>query len=287
MNILNKKCAAMAPTFGTAQLPIAKREKFAWAEPCKPGQFRMVLKVDLNIDGSYQRESVSRSKILDIARDWDWKLFGVLSVIERPDGTLWLYDGGHRCRASFMRDDIESLPCMVFRAHDDKTEARAFVGANTMKSVVSAFHRHRASVKTGEPEAVAVQSILEKHGYSVTQDTAARYGFTAINTLRKMVKEDREMADRVFAACASIAQDGEQVSGQILGGLFACQRKLSGVADILSSAHIEKLKGSTLDGLDAAIRREKHIIGRGGLTVAAKAILDVINKGKHRRIMFP
>lgn len=286
MNILNKQCNAMAPTFGDAGAPISKHKKFSWAEPCKPGVFLMIKKEDLNIDGSYQREEVSKLKVIEIARDWDWKLFGTLSVIMRKDGTFWVYDGGHRCRASFFRDDITELPCLVFEVEDEKTEAKAFIGTNTMKSVVSAYHKHRASVITNEPHAVAVQSILDKHGYFPSQGTSKKYGFMAINSLQSQVKEDRVLAEKVFSACASIAQDGEQISGEVLDAVFTCQKKLAGKADILTNGHLERMKRETLPGIEAAIRREKHIVGKGGATISAKALLDVLNKGKQRRLMF-
>lgn len=286
MNILNKQCKALAPTFGNVGASISKREKFSWAQPCAPGTFLMIKKADLNIDGSYQREEVSKSKVMEIARDWDWKLFGTLSVIMRKDGTFWVYDGGHRCRGSFLRDDITELPCMVFDAEDEKTEARAFIGTNTMKSVVSAYHKHRAAVKTGEPIAVAAQSILDKHGYFPTQSALKKYGFAAINTLQSQVKEDRVLAEKVFSACASIAQDGEPISGEVLDAVFTCQKKLQGKADILTNGHLERLKRETLPGIEAAIRRERHIVGKGGATISAKALLDVLNKGKQRRLTF-
>ncbi len=246
----------------------------------------MIRKEDLNIDGSYQREEVTKQKVYDIARDWDWKLFGTLSVIMRKDGTFWVYDGGHRCRAAFKRDDIIALPCMVFLAEDEKTEAKAFIGTNTMKSVVSAYHKHRASVKTGEPVAVAAQSILEKNGYFATQSVSKSYGFAAIKTLESQVKNDRDLAEKVFAACASIAQDGEPISGAVLDAVFTCQKKLGGKADILTNGYLERMRKETLPGIEAAIRREKHIVGSGGPVVSAKALLDVLNKGKQRRLTF-
>lgn len=246
----------------------------------------MIKKDDLNIDGSYQREEVSKSKVMDIARDWDWKLFGTLSVVMREDGTFWIYDGGHRCRASFLRDDITKLPCMVFDAENEKTEARAFIGTNTMKSTVSAYHKHRAVVKTGEPIAVAVQSILDKYGYFLTLNGTRKNGFAAISTLQSQVKENRVLAERVFAVSVSIAQDGEMISGGVLDAIFTCQKKLEGKADILTNGYLERLKRETLPGIEAAIRREKHIVGKGGAVIAAKALLDVLNKGKQRRITF-
>lgn len=285
MNILNKQSKALSPNPNAT--PSIKREKFNWAQPCNPGVFMMIKKEELNIDGTYQRDEVSKDKVLAIARDWDWKLFGVVSLIRRKDDTYWVFDGGHRTRAAFYRDDIMSLPCMVFEADNEKDEAKAFVGTNTMKSSVSAYHKHRAAVKTGEPIAVASEAIVVKFGYMVDQSTKRKYCFAAINTLQAQVKEDRILADRVFSACARIAQDGEQISGEVLDAVFLCQKKLQGRADITAGAYLERMRRETLPGIDAAIRREKHIVGRGGSVVAAKALLDVLNKGKRRRLAFP
>jgi hypothetical protein len=286
MNILDKECRALAPSFGKHEYAVPKREKFSWAQPSDPGIFVMIDKDRLNIDGTYQREQVSKSKVLDIARNWDWKLFGTLSVILRNDGSFWIYDGGHRCRAAFLRDDIMELPCMVFEAENPKEEAMAFVGANTMKSVVSAYHIHRASVKSEEPIALAAQSVVEKYGYSVVSHGKQKHGFQGIGTLLQMVRIDGDLADKVFGVCADIAQDGEAIPAEVLRAIFDCQKKLQGKEDILAGSHFERLKRETLPGIHLAIRREKHISGQGGELVRAKAILNLINKGKHRRIRF-
>jgi len=285
MNILNKTNRALAPIPGTTKA-VPKREKFSWSTPSEPGQFLMIDKESLNIDGTYQREQVSDVKVMEIARDWDWKLFGVLAVIRRGDGTLWVYDGGHRTRAAFLRDDITSLPCMVFHVVDEKEEAKAFIGTNTMVSNVSAYHKHRAYVKAGEPNALAVQSIVEKYGYVPSNCANKRGNFAAINTLRALVIQNGAEAEKVFAACVLIAVDGEPISGEVIDALYTCQAKLAGKADILSNGHLDRLAKEGLKGIEAAIRREKHIVGRGGAVVAAKAVLDLLNKGKQRRLTF-
>jgi hypothetical protein len=286
MNILNKVSKSHAPVFGNLENQVPKREKFSWSNPCEPGTFLLARKEDLNIDGTYQREQVSESKVREIAKDWDWKLYGVLSVILRPDGSLWVYDGGHRCRAAFLRDDITELPCMVFEVEDKTDEARAFLGTNMLKTFVSAYHKHRASVITREPVALAAQAILDKYGY-VTSATATKNGFAAISKLQTIVKEDADTAEKVFAACVDIAGPHQDpISGEVIGAIFRCQKKLEGKADILKNGHLDKLKKETIPGIEAAIRREKHIVGRGGSVIAAKAILDLLNKGKQRRLSF-
>ena len=286
MNILDKSCRAMAPTFGSEKSSVAKSKKFCWATESKPGVYREIKKSDLNIDGAYQREQVSKEKVAEIARKWDWKLFGALSVIQRPDGSFWVFDGGHRSRAAFLRKDIEALPCMVFQAKDLAEEAKAFKGTNTMVSIVSAFHTHRAAVIAGEPVAVAAQEIVKKHGYAVDRNHERKFSFSAISALEKCVKENPAVAEMVFGLCASIAQNGEQITGTVLKGLFRCQIKLQGKADIGSSENLEKLRRETLPGIQGAIRREIAIIDKGGEYIFAKAVLDLLNKGRRRRITF-
>ena len=273
---------SMAPIPSGVKIP--KREKFKWSSCCDRGKFIMIPKKQLNIDESYQRGEVSKNKVLQIARRWDWRLFGALSVVSRDDGSFWVYDGGHRLRAAFYRDDINELPCMVFVAGEIQEEAKAFVGANTMKSTVSAYHVYRASIKAGEPVALTVKAILDKHGYIATLDGKKSFGFSAIATMRNMVQDDPFLADKVFGACVDIADDGEQPSAGVCRGLFVLAKKLSGKIDIFGECYIDRLKKQSLTGIDVAIRREKHIAGQGGGLVEAKAILDLLNRGVRKKI---
>lgn len=284
MNILDKTNRSQAPVFGSTEHQVPKREKFSWAQPSDPGVFLMVKKQDLNIDGAYQRDAVSETKVREIASGWDWRLFGTLSVILRPDQTLWVYDGGHRCRASFLRDDITELPCMVFEADSIIDEAKAFLGTNMLKTFVSAYHKHKAGVLSGEPLSQATQAIIEKHGYT-TGSTNRKTDFAAINTLRQLVQENAELADRAFGACAEIAsKHGDEIPGEVLKALFRCQSKLGDRVNIFAGELFEKLCRESMPGIDSAIRREKAIVGKGGAVVGAKAVLDLLNKGKHRKI---
>lgn len=287
MNILNKENKSMAPTAGRMEVAVSKREKFSWASNSPMGSFCMIPKDDLNIDGTYQREQISESKVLTIAREWDWKLFGALSVVMRPDGSLWVYDGGHRTRAAFRRDDIHELPCMVFECDTTEEEAKAFIGANTMKSEVSAFHKYRASLKAREPQALAIKAVLDKYGYRATDKSSAKYGFNAINTLKKLLKEDSDLADRTFEFCVQLADGGEPIKGSVLRAVFRCAKKLRDREDILKGGLREKLASFGMDGIEVAMRREKHITGRGGELVEARAVLDLINKGRKRKVLFP
>lgn len=255
----------------------SKAEKFSWARPNDPGEFRYIPKEKIQIDRRYQREEVSKAKVLDIARNWDWRFFGVLSVIERADGSYWSFDGGHRWRASHYRDDIRLLPCMVFKADQVQEEALAFVGTNTMKSNVSAYHVFSASVQAGEPNALETQALLDKYGFVATKDGAGGRSIAAIGQLSKMVKEDSVLADKVFGLCVEIQDGKDVISKFVMEAIFYVASNSD--EDIFSGKWRQKFNSIGIAGIEAAIRREKHIVGKGGAAVSAKALVDLLNKG--------
>jgi len=285
MNILKKEDNSVATTFGHNR-GVTKRGLFSWASDSRPGSFRMIPKTKLNIDGDYQREQVSEAKVIDIAAHWDWRLFGALSVVQREDESFWVIDGGHRGRASFRRDDVTKLPCMVFTCESIKDEAKAFMGTNTFVSTVSAFNKHRAALLAGEPQALAVQALLEKHGYRASSGSAASYTFSALNTLRRVLRENAELAEEAFALCVEATDAGGTIHGEVILGLFTCAKKLEAKTNVFEGVNRDKLIAAGVTGILINIRREKHIVGRGGSLVAAKAILDLLNKGKQRRLSF-
>jgi hypothetical protein len=241
----------------------------------------------LHIDGRYQREQISEAKVLTIAREWDWKLYGSLSVARRTDGSLWIYDGGHRVRAAFRRDDIVLLPCMIFDVAEVQDEARAFIAKAILRSSISVFDRHRAALEAGEPVAVKADMIVRRHGYVVAKNDKGAYSFRAIGTVHKMVRRDPALTDRVFAACVAISDgSGERISGDVLDGLFTLALKTADSGeDVLGGKWMKKLSEVGIRGLEAVIKQFSVIHGKGGPLVAAKGIADILNKGRRNKLV--
>lgn len=285
-NILKKEDKSRVSVFGNSDVEINKREKYIWANPCTPGRFQWVAKDVLNIEGEYQRTEKSKPKVLHIAKNWDWKLCGTLLLAERNDGSLWVYDGGHRARAAFYRDDIKKLPCMIFKAESMQIEARAFIGANTIKSAVDAFHKYKAGIKAGEKESLMVKALLEKHGCRAAQSPGKLREINCIAALRKLLIEDSELADKTLCACIDIGEEDDRITRSVLCGIFRCAKKLEGRKDIFKPKIFAKLETAGLQGIQADIQREKYIVGKGGEAIEARAVLNIINKGKHRKITF-
>lgn len=265
---------------------VTKRIMYNWASPGPMGEFMMISKNLLNIDGNYQREATSRERVMAIARDFDWKLFGVLSVVRRKDGSYWVTNGGHRSRALFKRDDITEVPCLVFQVEDEKEEAKAFVGQNFCVGLLSAYHLHRASVRAGEPFAMAVQEELDRNGLVPVSGSKRSNEFSAIHCLRSLIMLDKELAKKVLSACVEIANGKDPISGVVLSSVFACERKLAKGSSILTKENLEKLIYEGIKGIEIAIRRERNLSGKGGEAMSAKAVLDIVNRKRRNRLTF-
>lgn len=279
-NILDKSDKSLAPVpskNGDKPLMSLKRQKFGWSEGGDIGEFKMIDKHDLNIDERYQRDMVSESKVREIASSWDWLLFGALSVIQRQDGSYWVFDGGHRTRASFYRDDIAQLPCMVHKVYELRSEAKAFKLRNTMISNVAAFDRFRADLCAEDPVAIQLASMLDDFGLTPMPGGAFKPSqICCISTLLRIVSTDADTARRALEFALLIA-DEKPVASKPLAGLFILQRHFAGKLDILAK-YEEKLSKHSLREIEIRINQFAAEAGKGGETVSAKAILSIINK---------
>lgn len=284
LNILSKVDRSLAPVPNSKRaVAVSKRDKFDWSTGGSRGEFRWIAKNDLNIDSRYQREQVSEAKVLEIARDWDWLLLGCISVIEREDGSLWVFDGGHRTRSSFFRDDIKELPCMVHKVATINEEAKAFVARNTMVSNVAAHDRYKASVCAAEPVALSVQSILDEFELTATKGGTTNAGhLSCIGTLQSCVKEDPEDAKKVLRFLLSIAGD-RPVVGKVLAAMFALYRHFKPKFDILDK-YGEKIGRHSQREIEIKISQFATECGKGGNVIGAKAILELINHKNRIRV---
>lgn len=283
VNVLSKVDRSLAPTPGGAS--VIKRTKFDWTPGGKVGEFSWIKKEELNIDGRYQRDQISEEKVREIARKWDWLLLGTVSVIQREDGTFWVFDGGHRTRAAFFRDDVECLPCMVHEIGEVSDEAKAFVARNTMVSNVSAIDRYRAAICAGEPTAVTTQNIMNELGLTAVKGGVTKGQYLAcIGTLQKCVDTNAEDAMKVLEFCLSLA--GEHlVSGKVLSAMFTLHQHYKSDFDVIDRFG-EKISRHSQREIEVKIGQFSTECGKGGAIIGAKAILELINHKSRNRLQW-
>lgn len=279
MNMLDKKDKSLAPSPNGA-VPVDKIERYKWARPNSPGEFRRIDKQTLNLDDRYQRSAVSGEAVARIARDWDWTLFGVLKVAERGDRTLWVFDGGHRLRASFYRSDIAVLPCMVFDLAEFADEARSFLAGARMTSRIRNTDVFRAATTAEEPWAVKTAAILKDLGLTVTNWANKPGDIRCVSAVQVAVQADESLARRCLETCVIMAGESP-VNAAAFRGLFALCRRFPD-RDILDE-YQSTLSLLTQAEIDAVIRKKRAETGLSGDGISARAILDLLNKGKRSR----
>jgi hypothetical protein len=277
-NILDKRDKSLAPTPGASAAD--KVVKFKWAKPTSPGQQMLLAKSVLNVDDRYQRGQTSHEAVKRIARDWDWSLFGVIKIAKRPDGTFWVFDGGHRTRAAFFRSDINDLPCIVFEWSDVADEARAFIAGARTSTRISSLDTFRAATVAMEPDACRTAALIKSLGMKVVQRATHQNELKCIHTIQNAVAENEEKATKCLQVCQVMAGD-EPISGSVFRALFCLAQHFNG-RDVISEFS-EPLQQLTQAEAEKAIRQLKAEIGKGGQTIAAKAIVGLLNKGKKTR----
>jgi hypothetical protein len=261
-----------------------KREKFDWTTGGDRGDFAWVDKHQLNIDGRYQRDKQSEEKVLRIARDWDWLILGALSVILREDGTLWVFDGGHRTRASFYRDDVQELPCMVHSMDSLSDEAKAFVARNSMVTNVGTVDRFKAASCAGEPTAMKAQAMMDSLGLKLCKGGGVPNGLACIGLLQQCIAKDEYMARECLMFCQKLSNsDGTQIVGRIMVALFELQMHFKDL-DIIKS-YGEKLLRLGTKGIELKMNQYSVALnGRGGKTTNARCLMELCNYKARNRL---
>ena len=270
---------------------ISKIDRYKWTKAGEPGTMILVDKDQLSISLDYQREATSRQSVLRIARNFDWAKFGVLIVSETKDG-FYVMDGGHRLRAALLRDDVKSVPCVIFEMGSVSSEAAAFYGINNDRRVVTPYEKHKSalcSAQGGIPGfemAVKADKIIRKHGYEFTGSSAKLYECTAIITIYNMVRKNSTLADIAVDILAKIAE-GLPLRNEELKGLFYLLQNNPSIdfygfpLDNMASAGLEQVRKD--------IRQKVLMVsGNGNYIVMAAGMLKIINKGRSKnKVMIP
>jgi len=131
---------------------------------------------DLSVDETYQRRTdndASRRLIASIAAKFDWRLFGVLLVSRRPDGSLKVIDGQHRWSGAAMRGDIDQVPCCLSRFDTTEEEAKFFVQANRARKARNRLDDFHAALAAGDDEAMEVRRLVEEAGLAIARSTSS------------------------------------------------------------------------------------------------------------------
>lgn len=260
----------------------SRAEGYKWPVKDVPGQFQYVSIEDLNIDHDYQRDRVSKPRILEIARAWSWAACGCILVARREDGTLWVFDGQHRTLSVRSRGDIDKLPCLVFPSIELRDEASAFIDANTVRGPVKMIDRYKALIIKSDPTALKVKDLLDEYGYTVSSHVGVGQ-ISCVGALLWQMQASEKHARRAFGVCVELF-DGNNVHDKLYRALCYLDAHLEKNGDTICTPHIhKKLISAGVTELSKSMAMAAEYHNKSGQKVWADGLVRLINKGKSTR----
>lgn len=272
-----------------------KVETFSYENPNnKPGKFINIPIESLfipsedeqGVDGHgvdlFQRNEISKAKTKRRAENWDWFLCGVLKVIQ-INGTYCVVDGGNRLRSARLNGKIKKMPCMVYDEMSITDTARAFLGDQILRTSVKACERHNTGIIAKDPIAEVADKIITSSGYT-TKHRSGEFGFDAVHALYSIIRIDTDIAEYAFSVCSDICS-GDRIFKDLLLGVFELERR-SRIqrkgATAFTRGNIDKLSKVGVNRIMSAINSKRAMVNNPllGRSIPAKAILEIINKGK-------
>lgn len=177
---------------------------------------------ELQVDHTYQRP-VSPTHVNRIAKGFDHSLFGIVTVSEREDGSLYILDGQHRAAAlvKLGRGEMR-IPCEVLTGLSLQEEAEIFHLRNSNKKTMSPQEKFRGALLSGDERAMEIERIVRNSGYEVNLDDSELRGgkIPAIAALRHV---DKQYRDGHLAITLELIRDtwGTEVGprGNLISGL--------------------------------------------------------------------
>lgn len=262
-----------------------KVERYNWSDPGSQGEFRLVEKTLLCVDGSYQRiEEQSEEKVRILTAQFLWSCFGILIVSQRPDGTLWILDGMHRHSASVRRDDVQRVPCLVFRVSSAKEEAELFLKINRQRRAMGSPSVFRAENCAEFDTATFVASQLKKYGISVVKTPTKGSETKSIGTMMRMAKADKDAFEIILKVAHKLCVDADfELRSDILKVLGYMHQYVKG--SLTNERLVDALITTGGEAIIGAMNREKQVQGIGGERVMAFGLLKLLNKTARPRFV--
>lgn len=263
--------------------PVDKIKKWNWTVIDKPGEFNMIDKGELFVDPAYQRSKWNSQKVNCMAAAWSWVKCGTLIVAIRDD-KWWTMDGATRKLAADKRSDIKKLPCMVYNLDDSiSQEALSFVGINNSRTVVASHDRFKALIVGGDKCATGLNELFKSTGHKAGIAGSIKT-VACLMTIWKLYKKDTALLTSIWPLIADVNQECPIRDAVARGIYWAEVAAIKSGTTLTNNPYRAFLIKRGGEFINAEIKREVTIIGRGGARIEANAVIKMLNKNKFKGV---
>ena len=183
-------------------IPAIDRAKVTGTKP----RLLWIAPTSLLVDEIYQRDLSKRSMqlIRKMVSEFAWNRLKPPIVVAAGRNEFHIVDGQHTAIAAATLE-IPEIPVFVVEAEKIDERARAFVGHNTDRIVVSPIDIFRALLGAGDPDAVDVDNVCKRAGVRIrtmNQGSLVAEGDTmAIGMIRRLVAKRGVVKARQVLEC--------------------------------------------------------------------------------------
>lgn len=253
---------------------LSKVEQYKWIIKGVPGELAWLSKHVLQVDHAYQRIAKD-ARVLKLARRWNWLACGVLTVALRGD-VYYVVEGQHRLLAALRRNDIERLPCVVFRSVSVHDEAVAFRDANKERRPLNTFEQWNADLVAADEPTVFAQALITQAG-RVPAATAGPGLVRCLSALVAAARQSREELVRVWPLAVQLCE-GHALHERVFGALMYLECNLDGQS-VAGRPWRERCVRIGYKGMLDASQRAAAFYAKGGPKVWALGVMQELNKG--------
>lgn len=224
---------------------------------------KWVAPTSLLVDATYQRDLSERSirLIRRMIEGFAWNRLKPPIVVQAGPASLHIVDGQHTAIVAATLG-IPQIPVFIVKAETVDERARAFVGHNSDRIVVSPFDIYRALLASGDPDAVEVDRVCEKAGVrirNISPSSAIAEGDTAaVGMIRSLVKRRGIASSRKILTCLVKAKRAPITAAEIRAGEQVLCEDFPGALDLEAFTAVIRIEGDqALNKAHAAARANR------------------------------
>lgn len=240
----------------------------------------------LVVDGDVQR-SVDQRRVDQIAEALNLDALGTITVSHRKNGSYHIIDGQHRVAAVRLAGgDDEKVMCRVFDGLTVAEEAEMFrLLNNTAKP--TAFDIFRVRIVEGDPVAVAIEQILDHHGWRLS--SAPGDGcIDAVASIERIYRLDPDAVEKTMATVTRAwGRSGASRDGRVVGGIGLVYARYGVAVDVAELVNRMARFAGGPAGLLGKARGLKEMIGGQVISCVAEITVETYNRGRKTRALPP
>lgn len=242
-----------------AKLRPIKPMNFPDLKPAKVEGVRPSLKwvapTSLLVDGTYQRDLSERSirLIRRMIEDFAWCRLKPPIVVQAGSDSFHIIDGQHTAIVAATLK-VPQIPIFIVEAESLDERARAFVGHNSDRIIVSPFDIYRALLASGDPMAKEVDQVCKKAGVrirNISPSSAIAEGDSAsVGRIQNLVKRRGVKIAQDVLTCLVKAKRAPITATEILAVDHVICSEFKGAIDLVALAAAIRVEGT--DGINKA-----------------------------------